>query len=244
MQTMRAISVIGAVFVAACSEKAASEPTPSASEPPPVVAPAPDAATTLSAPAPGFQIRREGGVVDAAEAERVLHVGDSMVPLVGNYLRKVVWAKGRKYYIQSVASSSSLDWGPKRWLQDAMYKYDPDLVLISLGSNELFDPNPGRRAAAVRQLIDDTRGRTCMWIGPPLWKKDTGFVDVVKTNLGHCRWFDSTALDLPRMEDGRHPSWTGGWRWASAVWKTLGGTEPVPTDTPALELRPVRTASP
>jgi hypothetical protein len=218
-----------------------AEPAPEPSAPA-SAAPAPVATTPPVTP--GFQIRREGGLVAAAEAERVLHVGDSMVPLVGNYLRKVVWAKGRKYYIQSVASSSSLDWGQKRWLQDAMYKYDPDLVLISLGSNELFDPNPARRTSAVQQLVDDTRGRTCMWIGPPLWKKDTGFVEVVKKNLGHCRWFDSTALSLPRMEDGRHPSWTGGWRWANSVWKTLGGIEQVPTDTPGLELKPVRTASP
>jgi hypothetical protein len=241
---MRALSVVGAVLLSwGCSEKSTPTTTGHASEPPPtVVSATPPPVATIAAPS--FEIRREGGFVSAAEAERVLHVGDSMVPLVGNYLRKVVWSKGRKYYIQSVASSSSLDWGQKRWLQDAMYKYDPDLVLISLGSNELFDPNPARRASAVRQLVEDTRGRTCMWIGPPLWKKDTGFVDVVKQNLGHCRWFDSTALSLPRMEDGRHPTWTGGWRWANEVYRTLGGTEQVPTDTPAVELRPVRTASP
>lgn len=241
---MRALSAIGAVLLVwGCSEKS----TPNdrhAAEPPPVASAPPPPSATVEPPASSFDIPREGGLVAAAEAERVLHVGDSMVPLVGNYLRKLVWAKGRKYYIQSVASSSSLDWGQKRWLQDAMYKYDPDLVLISLGSNELFDPNPARRTSAVKQLVDDTRGRTCMWIGPPLWKKDTGFVEVVKKNLGHCRWFDSTALALPRMEDGRHPSWTGGWRWANSVWKTLGGTEQVPTDTPGIELKPVRTAIP
>jgi lysophospholipase L1-like esterase len=230
MRSLRAVCIVALVW--GCSKdtapgapaQAAEAPTPAASVAPPVVAPAEPA---------GFAIEREGGLVVAAEAERVLHVGDSMVPLVGNYLRKVVWSKKRKYYIQSVASSSSLDWGSKRWLQDAMYKYDPDLILISLGSNELFDPNPGRRTAAVKQMVDDTRGRACMWIGPPLWKKDTGIVEVVKKNLGHCRYFDSAALSLPRMEDGRHPNWTGGWRWANAVWKTLGGTETVPADNPA-----------
>jgi hypothetical protein len=192
--------------------------------------PEPDGGTTLL-------LRSDGGFIPAARAERILHVGDSMAPLVGNYLRTLFNTEGRKYWVESIPSTSSLDWGSKRLLQDAMYRYDPQVVLISLGSNELFDPNPERRAGAIRQIVEDTRGRPCMWIGPPLWKKDTGFVRVLQANLGHCRYFDSSKLRLPRMEDGRHPSWSGGYAWASAVWRALGGTEPVPTTTP-VSLKP------
>ncbi|MCA9633533.1 MAG: hypothetical protein KC766_38045 [Myxococcales bacterium] len=155
-----------------------------------------------------------------------------MVPLVGNYLRPIFQKDGRKYYIESVTSSSTLSWDNKRLLQDAMYKYDPDLILISLGSNELFDRNPQRRAPAIKRLVADTRGRPCLWIGPPAWKEDYGFIEVLKHNLGHCRYLDSVSLELPRMADGRHPSWTGGYRWAVAVWKELGGTEAVPDGNP------------
>ncbi|MCC6897612.1 MAG: hypothetical protein IT377_01490 [Polyangiaceae bacterium] len=174
-------------------------------------------------------VKREGGGVPAAQALRVLHVGDSMAPLVGNYLRPIFEASGRSYFIETVVSSSTLEWAGKGLLREAMYKYDPELILISLGSNELFDPKPARRGAAVEQMVTETRGRPCMWIGPPLWKQDSGFVEVLKTHLGHCQFFDSSRLELPRMADGRHPSWTGGWRWADAVWRELGGTEPVPT---------------
>ncbi len=167
-------------------------------------------------------------MVPAAQASRVLHVGDSMAPLVGNYLRSIFSSSGRQYFLETVISSSTLDWAEKGLLREAMYKYDPEVVLISLGSNELFDPKPERRGPAVAQIVAQTRGRPCLWIGPPLWKKDTGFTDVLQKNLGHCRYFDSSKLDLPRMEDGRHPSWAGGWRWADAVWRELGGTEAVP----------------
>ncbi len=166
----------------------------------------------------------------AAKAARVLHVGDSMVPLVGNYLRPIFQARGDTYSIVSVTSTSTLDWGgEKRLLQKAMYKFNPQVVVISLGSNELFDPTPRRRARSIRQIVKDTRGRPCLWLGPPAWKKDLGFIDVLKNNLGHCRFLDSTRLKLPRMADGRHPNWTGGYRWASAAWKVLGGETPVPT---------------
>lgn len=169
----------------------------------------------------------------AAQAARVLHVGDSMAPLVGNYLRPIFAQSGRQYFVESVVSSSTLDWAGKGLLREAMYKYDPEVVLISLGSNELFDPKPERRGPAVAQIVAHTRGRACLWISPPLWKKDAGFTDVLKKNLGHCRYFDSSRLDLPRMEDGRHPSWAGGWQWADAVWRELGGTQSVPGNSRA-----------
>jgi hypothetical protein len=233
----RVLLLLGGAF--GCSEQGGPAPSPTAASPPPPsasvqTAPVPGASVMVAEPPDGggpLMIRREGGLVVAARAERVLHVGDSMAPLVGNYLRPM-FSGERRYYVQSVPSTSTFDWGSKRLLQEAMYKYDPDLVLISLGSNELFDPNPERRAGAIRQIVEDTRGRPCLWIGPPLWKKDTGFLRVLEANLGHCRYFDSTSLRLPRMEDGRHPSWTGGYAWASAVWRALGGTEPVPTTTP------------
>jgi hypothetical protein len=174
-------------------------------------------------------VRSEAGMVPAAQAERILHIGDSMVPLVANYLRPLVRADGRNYWVESRESSSTLSWASERLLQEAMYKFDPQVILISLGSNELFDPDPERRAPAIRQLVQDTRGRVCLWIGPPAWKKDRGFIRVLRANLGHCRYFDSLHLMLPRMEDGRHPNWTGGYRWASAVWRSLGGIDPVPT---------------
>jgi lysophospholipase L1-like esterase len=152
-----------------------------------------------------------------------------MVPLVANYLRPLVRADGRVYLIDSRESSSTVSWADERLLQDAMYKHDPDLVLISLGSNELFVKDLKRRAAAIQRLVKDTRGRACLWIAPPAWTRDRGFIGVLRDNLGHCKYFDSLQLKLPRMADGRHPSWSGGYRWASAVWKALGGTQPLPT---------------
>lgn len=216
---------------------ASAAPVASVPLPPPT-----ESASPTETPSDGAREAHEGDPLrlpsgaPAATAQRILHVGDSMVPLVGNYLRPLVQADGRKFWIDSVTSSSTLEWGgAKRLLQAAMYRYDPDLVLISLGSNELFDPTPERRAAAVRQVVADTRGRPCLWIEPPAWKKDLGFVAMVRKNLGHCRYFDSTRLNLPRMADGRHPDWTGGYRWASAVWKALGGTSEVPSGNPRPE---------
>jgi len=178
---------------------------------------------------PVLQFESNDGPSPAAEALRILHVGDSMVPLVGNYLRQILAKEGRRYEIVSIPSSSTLSWARDHGLRDAMYRYDPQVVLISLGSNELFDPNPTRRALAIRQIVAETRDRPCLWIGPPAWKKDRGFLQVLEQNVGRCRYFDSAKLSLDRMADGRHPSWTGSHKWAVEVWKVLGGTQPVPS---------------
>ncbi len=196
---------------------------------------------TPEAPTGPLMLASDAGAT-AASARRVLHVGDSMAPLVGYYLRPVFARSGATYVVLAEDSSSTLSWDNSRKLQEAVYEHEPDLVIVSLGSNELFEPTPARRRGAVRRLVEDVRGRACLWIGPPAWKKDLGFVDMLRANLGHCRYFDSTALRLPRMDDGRHPTWTGGHRWASAVWRDLGGSGAVPANSPPPAVGP--TASP
>jgi len=169
--------------------------------------------------------------IPAARAARILHAGDSMVPLVGNYLRRAVWDDKRDYWIEARDSSTTRTWAQEGLLRKAMYQYDPQVVLITLGSNELFDPTPEDRAQDIRQLVRDTRNRPCLWIAPPLWKKDRGFIRVLKANLGHCLYFDTNQLDLPRMEDGRHPDWSGGYKWALGIWHALGGVAPIPKNS-------------
>jgi len=237
----------GAIALACSKPDAKAEHNAPSAAPNPVTPPearsSPPAATSSAKPATSppkvpppdqdrslpLRVSHDAGSVPAAQAQRILHVGDSMVPLVGNYLRKILRRDGRRYEIVSIPSSSTLSWARGHGMRDAMYRYAPQVVLISLGSNELFDPNPQRRAKAIRQIVSETRGRPCMWIGPPAWKKDKGFLRVLRDNVGTCRYFDSAKLSLERMADGRHPSWSGSHAWASAVWHALGGSEPVPT---------------
>lgn len=173
-------------------------------------------------------IERDGVQVPAAQALRVLHVGDSMAPLVGNYLRSIFRRSGRKYDIVAVTSGHSREIANGHTLLDATYRFDPDLILISLGSNELFERDPEDLAWAIDQIVKDTRGRPCLWIGPPAWANDFGYLDMVRRHVGHCRYFASEKLRFERQADGRHPTWASSYRWASAVWKDLGGTTDVP----------------
>lgn len=160
----------------------------------------------------------------AAQARRVLHFGDSMVPLVGNYLRPRFEAQGGQYAITSTSSSSTLSWAEGAQLREALAQHDPELVLISLGSNELyFTDDLAQRAAAIQAIVREVGGRACLWIGPPSWAKARAFLDTLEANLGSCSYFDSAKLPMERQADGRHPTWGASHGWANRVWQRLGG---------------------
>ncbi|HEV8245740.1 MAG TPA: SGNH/GDSL hydrolase family protein, partial [Polyangiaceae bacterium] len=69
------------------------------------------------------------------------------------------------------------------------------------------------------RLVKELGNRPCLWVLPPLWKRDTGFMKVISDNAAPCRCLDSSALvgDLPRRKDKVHPNEEGRELWADAV---------------------------
>jgi hypothetical protein len=59
-----------------------------------------------------------------------------------------------------------------------------------------------------------------------MWKRDTGFLQVIHDHSAPCLFFDSDALlgsltDDERQRDHIHPNERGGARWAEAFWDWL-----------------------
>ncbi|HEX6243930.1 MAG TPA: SGNH/GDSL hydrolase family protein, partial [Polyangiales bacterium] len=210
---------------------ARAAPSPPSASPPASSAAPPTSAAELEPPAPAkaspngaITVQREGRPVPAARALKILHFGDSMVPLVGNYLRPRFQAQGGHYEIASTSSSSTLSWAEGAVLRETLAKHDPELVLISLGSNELyFVDDLAQRAQAIQSIVREIGDRACLWIGPPSWAKARGFLDTLEANLGSCSYFDSAKLPMERQADGRHPTWGASHAWANQVWQRLGG---------------------
>jgi hypothetical protein len=220
----RGLRALAGLLVLGCSregeprrvpERAAATSTPSAASAP----------SAPSAPRPSPAAPKP----HRAEARRVLHFGDSMVPLVGNYLKPVYERQGSSYRMLSTRSSTTRTFSDHAGLSAALREYDPDLVLISLGSNELFERELGAVATAVRAIVRQVGDRPCLWISPPAWAKGYGFLDTLRESVAPCDHFDSSRLPFSRQADGRHPDWSSSYRWASEVWRALGGTAPVPS---------------
>jgi phytoene dehydrogenase-like protein len=119
----------------------------------------------------------------------VLHVGDSMVG--GNQgltraLEQRFAAEGAKLVRDYKVSESivSYDHSPK--LKSLVEKNRPDIVIITLGTNDVFVPYPSSLAGNVRNIVKRVGTTECYWMGPPTWKPDTGIVQVLKDNVAPC----------------------------------------------------------
>jgi hypothetical protein len=162
-------------------------------------------------------------VPELPAGSRVLQVGDSFAAALGIELGKLLKQSGVRTSLESKTPSYIGDWAFGPVLRKAISDYNPDLVLITLGANEVEIPVPAQRVGPIQRLVKSLGDRPCVWILPPLWKQDTGLMQVIKDNASPCQVLDSSTLvpSLPRGRDHIHPSSEGRVLWATAVFEWL-----------------------
>ncbi len=177
---------------------------------------------------------QEAAVAEAKHYRVVVHTGDSMV---GGGLCKALAPKfkseGTKFVRDVWESASIIAFAESDRIPKLMKKYDPDLVLLTLGANDVFDKHPEFMIRHIESIVKKVGKRDCYWIGPPLWKGDAGLVDVIREHAAPCKFFDSSGLTLQRAGDGIHPTEKGGAVWADRFWeffKASPPTEPATSD--------------
>lgn len=220
---------------------ASAPPPPAAPAAPPAGASAPPAAAASASPAASQPIAATGPdlsprvPVEPAPAPqaalapelpagtKVLQVGDSFADALGVELGKLLKQSGLRTSLETKTPSYIGDWAFGPVLRKAISDYNPDLVLITLGANEVEIPVPAQRVGPIQRLVKSLGDRPCVWILPPLWKQDTGLMQVIKDNASPCQVLDSSTLvpSLPRGRDHIHPSSEGRVLWATAVFEWL-----------------------
>jgi lysophospholipase L1-like esterase len=154
------------------------------------------------------------------ESATVLHIGDSFAGALGSQLNVELQRRGMTGILEFETGTFIATWASKRRLGRYLARHRPDLVLITLGANELNVRRPESRALVIRKLVAALGGRPCVWIAPPLWEDaKPGLLRVIEDNCAPCAYLDSNALvpDLERLRDKIHPSAAGRARWAKAV---------------------------
>jgi len=198
-----------------------------------VVVDPPDAASSKRASGPSVRSIDKNrhtpiATADAAPAElpalpegtTVLHVGDSFAGALGIPLNKRLKEAGVRGVLKYRTASYIVDWAHQPALDTYLSQYHPDLVLITLGANELEIEEPERRIPAIRKIVDKVGDRPCVWVGVPLWSEEhNGLMDIVRDNAAPCRFMDSAALfpDMPRAHDRIHPTMQAREDWAVRV---------------------------
>jgi hypothetical protein len=158
----------------------------------------------------------------------VLHIGDSFVHAsLWQNLRPRFRSRGTEYVVEATTATYTTTWASSGALRKWLARR-PSLVLVTLGANEADISAPEEHAYAVEAVSRKIAeaNAACVWIAPPMWKRDTGILDVIHRNCAPCLFFDSDAVlgglsAGERQSDGIHPNKRGGERWARAFWDWL-----------------------
>jgi lysophospholipase L1-like esterase len=177
----------------------------------------------------------------------VLHIGDSMVGHLqfglAKELEKKFAAVGIVYRARVEESAGFRTFAQSRKTETYIREMNPDVVLLSLGTNNLSVPRPEAYEAHVRSIVEQVGSRPCYWIGPlsiakavakqttPDTPKDPNaaglaVVAMLKRTTTPCRYYDSYALSIPREKDDVHPTVPGAARWADKIWTFLAPVPP------------------
>ncbi len=165
--------------------------------------------------------------VNTKHYDRVLLLGDSFVGLGDGLvtgLRPRFEHEGTEVRTVPWKSIKIIYFADDERVPELLKKWNPDLVILVLGSNDMFVNEPEKHAHFVRKTAKLMRGRDCYWLGPPPWKKSTGILDVIARDSAPCTFFDSRGLTIDRnKKDNIHPTNAGGETWAAAFWTFFRG---------------------
>ncbi len=155
---------------------------------------------------------------ETAPQESHLVIGDSMAWALGNGLKALADKDGSaKVRTSSKISGTIRAFARGKRVQKALRRRKYSKVILVLGTNDSLVPYPERLTRYVKEVVASVEGHECYWVGPPMWREDTGIVEVIRREAGHCAFFDSSDLVLERRRDKIHPSRKGAEQWAEAV---------------------------
>jgi hypothetical protein len=166
----------------------------------------------------------EGAYPVSLDGKTVLLLGDSMAEGIGWTMRVKVEQAGGKLIVIPWFSSTTAGWAITGRLKEEIARHRPDLVFIALGSNEIFLSHPQVQAPQIKRLVADTGGLPAYWIGPPSWRPDRGIVRVIQDNFIPGRFYNSNDIDVPRRQDGAHPTAEGYSTWTELIWSWFART--------------------
>lgn len=149
---------------------------------------------------------------------RVLLIGDSMTGWLGMRLQAYGDVNGFDVATVYWDGATVKKWADTPKLGELMEDYDPDVVFVSLGMNNLFERDPEQNLREDFNRIMNTIGdRYYIWIGPPNWPGKQGgevLVDWLEEVNGEGNFFDSFDLDIERASRSNiHPTKQGSIFW-------------------------------
>ncbi|MCM1291793.1 MAG: hypothetical protein NC201_06455 [Prevotella sp.] len=153
--------------------------------------------------------------------QRIFIFGDSMTMHLAQRLAAYGKQNGHTVYAVNWDSSNTKTWAGCDTIQHFIKEYNPTIVFIALGANELYLQKPEIRLPEIKAIIQKIGNVPYIWIGPPSLKVDGGLNDVLEKNLAPKSFFRSSGLELARKRDHIHPTRDASAQWIDSVMKWL-----------------------
>ena len=153
----------------------------------------------------------------ADTAVRALFIGDSMVEkLAPCCAAKLPTSADSVFAVIWYASTTKL-WAETATLDYYLQKYRPTIIIVTLGSNELYINSPHQRTPYIEKIVSKIGSTPYLWVSPPRTNSSTGISDVIRQTVGDDRFFDSRHLTLERGSDNIHPTAGAAHVWADSL---------------------------
>lgn len=159
---------------------------------------------------------------DTTYIKKLLIIGDSMTGWMAERFNE--YGKINDFEVSTVIwdGSTVSKWANSDNLEKIIERHNPDAVIVSLGMNELFIPNPATKLnEPVDKILHAIGDRPYLWIGPPLWKsieKGENFNSWMLEKLGSDKYFRSDSLSIARQSKANpHPSRSGMETWVDTI---------------------------
>jgi len=171
---------------------------------------------------------------------RVLLVGDSLAVGMAPYFGALAKEAGVEFKSLATSGTTIEQWSKSAELANLLNAFQPQMVLVSLGTNDSVSKAAGvveRTRVALDRLLtlltgwkraDGATGpENVVWIGPPKLPVNLNpeiakmLQDAAGLVAPRFSYYHSERLDLPRGPDGLHPTARGYAGWAGAIWHWL-----------------------
>ena len=153
---------------------------------------------------------------------RVLLIGDSECGGLCFPLNDYCEQNGHKLLLSLAWNSATVfNFAFSDTINKIILKYKPSYLFIVFGLNELPARDLEQRKKAADQFAKKIGGIPYLWIGPANYMNDYGINKVFESAAETDCFFLTNNMDLPRGDDGRHPSIKGYRLWMDSIAKWI-----------------------
>lgn len=155
---------------------------------------------------------------DSTKKFNIALIGDSQAGGLIRFLNDYCQENNYRFSFAIVWYSASIfNYAYADTIQHVLNKYKPDFLFVALGLNELWARDLERRKTATIKFLNKINHIPYCFIGPANYMEDKGINNIYASCVDNGKFFLSKDMNLPKGNDGRHPSMAGYKIWMDSI---------------------------